>query len=175
MLAGSVNQQGELENFCVELLKTLYDNPVAFSLRDGDGVVDQPIEHRPPIKRYRLQCYAIENALLTDPCLVSMGTTWDEFQFAAAQWAGEHQEHPDRASIEQLARSGDRLRHTKIKKIRQLICAILECKKPWEVVVGQAIGALKSEDLANSNMLIEFLGAEMVSDVVFRNEAYKAA
>lgn len=44
-----------------------------------------------------------------------------------------------------------------------------ESKKPWEVVVGQAIGGLTCEDLASSNMLIDFLGAEMVSDVIFRN------
>jgi hypothetical protein len=100
-----------------------------------------------------------------------MGTTWDGFLSAAAHWVGENQEHPDRAFIEQLARSDDRLRHTKIKKVRQLICAMLECKKPWEVVVGQAIGALKNEDLANYNMLIDFLGTEMVSSVIFRSAA----
>ncbi|WP_210422126.1 AAA family ATPase [Microvirga ossetica] len=171
VLAGSVDQQGELETFCVDLLGTLYDNPVAFSLRDGDGVVDQPLEHRQPIKRYRLQCYAIENVLLTDPCLAVMGTTWEGFVAAAMKWVGENPEHPDRTLITELAGSDDRLRHKKIKKIRQLVCAVLECKKPWEVVVGQAIGALRNEDLANSNMLISFLGAEMVSDVIFRNAA----
>lgn len=171
VLAGSVDQQGELETFCVDLLGTLYDNPVAFSLRDGDGVVDQPLEHRPPIKRYRLQCYAIENALLTDPCLAVMGTTWEGFVSAAMKWVGNNPEHRDTTLLEELAGSDDRLRHKKIKKIHQLVCAVLECKKPWEVVVGQAIGALTNEDLANSNMLIAFLGAEMVSDVIFRNAA----
>ncbi len=48
VLAASVDQQGALETFCIQLLDTLYDNPVAFSIRDGDGVVDQPLEHRPP-------------------------------------------------------------------------------------------------------------------------------
>jgi hypothetical protein len=169
VLAGSVDQQGELETFCVDLLRTLYDDPVAFSLRDGDGVIDQPLEHRPPIKRYRLQCYAIENALLTDPCLAVMGTTWEGFVAAAMKWIGENPEHPDITRIKELAESNDRLRHKKIKKIRQLVCAVLECKKPWEVVVGQAVGALTKNDLAVSNMLISFLGAEMVSDVIFRN------
>lgn len=51
MLADSVNQQGALETFCIQLLKTLYDNPVAFSIRDGDGVVGQPLEHRLPLRR----------------------------------------------------------------------------------------------------------------------------
>lgn len=171
VLAGSVDQQGELETFCVDLLGTLYDNPVAFSLRDGDGVIDQPLEHRPPIKRFRLQCYAIENTLLTDPCLAVMGTTWDGFVAAATKWVGNNPKHRDITLVEELAGSDDRLRHKKIKNIRQLVCAVLECKKPWEVVVGQAIGALTNEDLAKPNMLIAFLGAEMVSDVIFRNAA----
>lgn len=169
VLAGSVDQQGELESFCVDLLGTLYDNPIAFSLRDGDGVVDHQLEHRPPIKRYRLQCYAIENVLLTDPCLAVMGTTWPNFVDAAMKWVEENPKHPDRDLIRELARSEDRLRHKKIKKIRQLVCAVLRCGKPWEVVVGQAIGLLNREDLVNSNMLVAFLGAEMVSDVIFRN------
>lgn len=169
VLAGSVDQQGELESFSIDLLATLYDNPVAFSLRDGDGVVDQPLEHRPPIKRYRLQCYAIENVLLTDPCLAEMGATWEGFVAAAREWITNNPKHRDIALIEDLTGSNDRLRHKKIKSVRQLVCAILECKKPWEVVVGQAIGKLKNEDLSNSNMLIEFLGNEMVSEVIFRN------
>ena len=171
VLAGSVDQQGELETFCVELLGTLYDNPIAFSLRDGDGVVDQPLEHRPPIKRYRLECYAIENALLTDSCLAVMGTTWEGFAAAAMKWVGDNPTHRDITLVEELAGSDDRLRHKKIKKIRQLVCTIVECRKPWEVVVGQAIGGLTNGNLANSNMLIAFLGAEMVSDVIFRDAA----
>ena len=171
VLAGSVDQQGELEAFCVDLLGTLYDNPLAFSLRDGDGVVDQPLGHRLPIKRYRLQCYAIENALLTDPCLTVMGANWEDLVAAAAKWVHENPEHSDKALIEVLAASNDRLRHKKIKKVRQLICAVLGCRKPWEVVVGQAIGALTSDELAGPNMLIDFLGAEMVSEVIFRATA----
>ena len=170
VLADSVNQQGALETFCIQLLKTLYDNPVAFSFRDGDGVVGQPLEHRLPLRRYRLQCYAIENALLTDSCLSVMGTSWEEFVTKAWEWIKDHSGHPETALIEQLVRSSDRLRHKKIKKIRNLICDIAGCKKPWEVVVGQAIAKLTREDLANSNMLIDFLGAEMVSNVIFRDD-----
>lgn len=169
VLAGSVDQQSQLEDFCVDLLSTLYDNPIAFSLRDGDGVINESLEHRLPLKRYRLRCYAIENVLLTDSCLAVMNVTWVEFVDAAKKWVEDNQTHSDIALIAKLMESNDRLRHKKIKKIRQLVCAIVECKKPWEVVVGQAIGALTREDLENSNMLIDFLGGEMVSDVIFRD------
>jgi ABC-type branched-subunit amino acid transport system ATPase component len=168
VLAGSVDQQGELETFCVDLLATLYDSPIAFSLRDGDGVVNEPLEHNLPLKRYRLDCYAIENTLLTDPCLAVMNTSWDDFVGKAAAWIAANPDHADIEMLQQVTESDDRFRHTKIKKIRQLICAVLDCRKPWEVVVGQAIGALTKNDLTNSNMLIDFLGIEMVGDVIFR-------
>lgn len=169
VLAGSVDQQSQLEDFCVDLLSTLYDNPIAFSLRDGDGVINESLEHRPPLKRYRLQCYAIENILLTDSCLTVMNVTWVEFVATAKKWLVDNQTHSDVALISELINSSDRFRHKKIKKIRQLVCAIVECKKPWEVVVGQAIGALTKEDLEKPNMLIDFLGERMLSDVIFRN------
>lgn len=169
VLAGSVDQQGALEAFCGELLGTLYDDPVAYSLRDGDGVVGQQLEHRLPVKRYRLQCYAIENALLTDPGLAVMGVTWEGFIKAASSWLQENPKHSHVALIDELVNSADRLRNKKIKKIRQLVCSIVDCKKPWEVVVGQAIGGLKIEDLNSSNMLANFLGPQMISEVIFRN------
>ncbi|MEO5705707.1 MAG: AAA family ATPase [Alteraurantiacibacter sp.] len=168
VLAGSIDQQTELENFCVNLLGTLYDDPIAFSLRDGDGVEDQQLEHRPPLKRYRLQCYAIENALLTDQCLAAMGSNWGDFFAAAKKWIDENPKHKDIALVEELAGSTDRLRHKKIKSVRNLVGAILGCKKPWEVVVGQAIGALSMDGMENSDMLIDYLGAEMVCDVILR-------
>ncbi|MDV5823066.1 AAA family ATPase [Sphingobium naphthae] len=170
VLAGSVDQQGELERFCVDLLATLYDSAIAFSVRDGDGVVDEPLEHNLPLMRYRLDCYAIENVLLTDPCLAVMNASWDGFVEKAAAWIAANPGHADIGMLQQATASGDRLRHTKIKKIRQLICAVLDCKKPWEVVVGQAIGTLTKNDLTNSNMLVAFLGTEMVSNIIFRED-----
>ena len=169
VLAGSVDSQSELETFCGDLLRTLYDNPIAFSLRDGDGVIACPLEHHPPIKRYRLQCYAIENALLTDPCLAVMGTTWEGLVDATSKWLASNPKHRDLALVEEIIGSFDRLRHKKIKQIRQLICAVVECRKPWEVVVGQAIGALTKEDLGSPNMLVDFLGAEMTREIIVRN------
>lgn len=168
VLATSVNQQGELENFCESLLGTLYDNPRAFSLRDGDGVVGETLKHKLSVKRYRLNCYAVENALLSDPCLEIMDTTWDGFITAAQAWIAVNSEHRDVARVQALIADPDRARHVKIKDIRTLVCAIVECKKPWEVVVGQAIARLKADDLESPNMLVDYLGADMLRDVVFR-------
>ena len=169
VLAGSVDQQGELEKFAADLLVTLYDEPVGFSVRDGDGTVDQPLPHLPPIQRYRLQCYAIENLLLTVHCLLMMQSTWVDFVAAAKIWLEQNSKHKDRKLIKELTTSEDRLRHKKIKSIRQLICSILDCNKPWEVVVGQAIGALTEEDLTSESMLVDFLGAGLVRNVILRS------
>lgn len=168
VLAGSVDQQSALENLCVDLLGTIYDDPIAFSIRDGDGVIDQPLEHSSALKRYRLSCYSIENILLTDPCLALMGSDWAGFIDAATKWSDENPSHRDHALMLELVGATDRLRHKKIKNVRQMICAIVGCKKPWEVVVGQAIGGLSGEDHHDSNMLVSFLGADLVREIVLR-------
>lgn len=115
VLALTVNQQSQLEDFCVSLLSTLFDEPLAFSLRDGDGVVDNAIDHRPPVRRFRLACYAIENALLTEQCLATMKTTWEEFVKKAEAWLVASPDHKDVGLILELVTSVSRLRHSKIE------------------------------------------------------------
>ncbi len=160
VLATSVDQQSALEAFSSQLLQSLYDAPVAYSLRDGDGA-EGDLDAVGPVSRFRLRCYAIENTLLTDECLLLLGKTWAEFQAAATTWASEATTHRDKDLVQRLVVSSDRLRNTKIKNIRQLVCAIAGVTKPWEVVVGQALGSL---DLANlstvETSLANFLGVD---------------
>jgi hypothetical protein len=158
VLATSVDQQSDLENFCAPLLKSLYDEPCAYSLRDGDGKIGElpPIG---PVKRFRLNCYAIENTLVSDECLHVLGSNWADFQISAANWIKENSDHRDKELIEKLVISKDRMRNENIKQIRQLICAIANSKKPWEVVVGQAIGTMdRSSLLTSSDNLANFIG-----------------
>jgi hypothetical protein len=163
VLANTVSQQSELEKFCAEILPSLYDHPQAYSLRDGDGAIGD-IEDIGPIKRFRLQCYAIENLLLTDECLALMGTTWLEFCARASKWTQENPGHRDVPITLNLVNSTDRLRNTKIKVIRQLICSINEIKKPWETVVGQTIGSLK-EAKDGAYTIYAYLGEKMWSEL----------
>lgn len=146
VLASSVDQQTQLENFTADLIDSLYDEPKAYSLRDGDGVIGDLLPVR-SVVRFRLQCYSIENLLLTDQALQKLGNTWGEFKELADKWLLANEEHKDREIIRELINSTDRLRNTKIKPIRQLICAIAGSGKPWEVVVGQAIGSLDISNL----------------------------
>ncbi|MCG3740684.1 ATP-binding protein [Vibrio cincinnatiensis] len=146
VLATSVDQQTQLEKFTAELIDSLYDNPLAYSLRDGDGVQGE-IPNMRSVVRFRLQCYAIENLLLSNQALAILDRTWDEFKMLACAWLENNDAHKDSGKIKELIRSDDRLRNTKIKAIRQLICSIAGSSKPWEVVVGQAIGSLDASDL----------------------------
>ncbi|MEY2483043.1 MAG: hypothetical protein QOK24_1571 [Verrucomicrobiota bacterium] len=160
VVATSVSQQSELENFCAPLLKSLYDTPIAYSLRDGDGVVEE-LASVGPVLRFRLRCYAIENALVTEESLVVLGKTWDEFKIAADAWLTDNETHKDREQIRALIASGHRLQNVKIKSIRQLICAIAGTTKPWEVVLGQAIGSLDPVSMPTGPFnLATFLGVE---------------
>jgi len=158
VLATSVDQQAELEQFSSAMLTAVFDAPVAYSVRDGDGIRDalQPVG---VVTRFRLQCYAIENVLLTDECLATLGTTWDGFREKAQCWLDENPGHKDVALVKSLIDSDDRLRDTKIKVIRQLVCSIMGISKPWEVVVGQAIGKLNSYEASTSpSALLSYLG-----------------
>jgi hypothetical protein len=155
IVASSVDQQTALETACAPLLAALYDAPVAYSIRDGDGVRSDltPVG---PVVRFRLQCYAIENVLLTDDCLAVVGKSWPQFQEAALQWVAENPTHRDVDLVKKLAAAPDRLRDTKIKAIRQLICSIVGVTKPWEVVVGQALAAI---DASREHSIDTSLGA----------------
>ena len=114
--------------------------------------------------RFRLQCYAIENLLLTDQALQKLGKTWLEFKEISENWLTENEQHKDSGKIRELIDSPDRLRNTKIKAIRQLICAICGSGKPWEVVVGQTIGALDISDLPQGDHdLPSFIGLDATS------------
>lgn len=162
VLASSVGQQPELEAFCAQLLSALYDSPIAYSLRDGDGETDD-LTPTGPIVRFRLHCYAIENALLTEECLRRLQTTWPQFQASARDWIAKNNTHRDIELVQKLVESVDRMQNQKIKQIRQLICAIAGSTKPWEVVVGQALGALNAESLDDSTAtLTDFIGRDAI-------------
>lgn len=166
VIAQSVDVQSEMEKFCDRLLVAIYDEPKAYSIRDGDGIVG-PLDAIGPVTRFRLRCYAIENALVTDECLSNLGCTWNNFVGLANKWIEENTEHRDVNLVRDLCQSADRLRNRKVKPIRQLVCAIAGSNKPWEVVVGQAIASLRREDLVEHGArLSSFLGVELVKEIV---------
>jgi hypothetical protein len=167
-LADTVSEQTELEEFCAKMLTAIYDRPVGYSLRDGDGKTGS-LNAIGPIQRYRLNCYAIENVLLTDEALASMDATWEAFQEKAHSWVSDHETHKYAKLLKEIANSADRFQHKKIKDARNLICAVLDVKKPWEVVVGQTIGALAgtpSEQSLNPHGIRSYIGVDFLGAVL---------
>jgi len=167
-LAQSVNQQSDLEKFTAQMLSSIYDNPVGFSVRDGDGKTGS-LENEGPVLRFRLNCYAIENVLVTDECLAAMNSDWDGFTKRAAEWTAANHAHKDVQQVAALIASADRQRHIKIKDIRTLIPVILGVKKPWETVIGQTLGtyALATAAPPTELNISEFIGADLLKAVGF--------
>ncbi|MET3518169.1 ABC-type cobalamin transport system ATPase subunit [Pseudacidovorax sp. 1753] len=159
VLAQSVNQQHDLESFCDKMLRSIYDKPVAYSLRDADGRLGD-IEPVGCVQRFKLNCYAIENMLLTSECLQRLNTDWAGFVSAAHHWLTENIGHKDTTLLQELINSADRMQQKKIKNVRQLIVGILGSNKPWEAVVGQAMAAQigKAEIPKDQFSLLNFLG-----------------
>lgn len=139
VLAASVNQQSELEKFADLMLRAIYDDPLAYSLRDGDGI-REGLNNLGCVARFRLYCYAIENTLVTTECLKKMNVdSWPDFVAKTNKWIEKNDGHNAITQLRQLIDSKDRLRNVKIKDIRHIIVAVTETKKPWEVIVGQAL------------------------------------
>lgn len=163
-LATSVQQQTELENFCDSWLRSIYDHPIAISLRDGDGNRG-PLTDIGCVKRFRLQCYAAENLLVTDDVLASLNSDWPNFVQKVGAWCEANSTHKDVAALRTLAKSQDRLRDTKIKDLRQVIPSILGSKKPWEVHVGQTLGRITATTPRGPHSIVEYVGSEALRAV----------
>lgn len=164
--ANSIDQMNKIEQLANGLLTSIYDNPVAFSLRDGDGVVNEPIDRLGPVIRYRLNCYSVENLLLTDECLSILGVNWEKIKEAALVWLGSNSNHKGAEIVRQMLVSENRMRHVKIKQIRNLVCSFAGAKKPWEVAVGQSIAQIPVSATASTSMLVDFFGEEGFKAIV---------
>lgn len=173
-LATTVSQQSELEKVTDELLTAIYDAPIAYSIRDGDGAKeDDVLAPVGVVKRYRLKCYAIENLLLSNECLAELGCDWQGFKDNAVKWLESNQQHKDLPFIELLVIDEERMRHKKIKNIRQLICGICGSLKPWEVTVGQTIGKLSLNDFKfteERSSIVSFIGIDALKSLGFKEE-----
>ncbi|MGF6636812.1 ATP-dependent nuclease [Paraburkholderia sp. MM6662-R1] len=165
VLAQSVDQQLELESFCDTMLRSIYDKPKAYSLRDGDGTRGS-LPAIGCITRFRLQCYAVENLLLSNECLEKLGIDWTEFQALVQNWMEQNAGHKDIPYLQQLITSKDRFRDKKIKNIRQLIVSIAKSNKPWEVVVGQTLASVMRNQHAPTGefSIFDFLGNEIAKE-----------
>ena len=161
-VVGDKQSMEKWERWLNQVLPSIYDNPVAYSLRDLDKGRIPGIENMGCVKRTRLNCYAIENLLLTSECFASHGKTEEEFKKALQSWVNSQPEHQSVAEIKILLERFEERRTIKVKSIRNILCALLGASKPWEVVIGQLLANSDLKRVDEEGSLYVFIGDQCV-------------
>lgn len=161
-VVGTVNQLNQWETWLSNYLPVIYDDPKGFSLRDLDDAPDAAIEDLGCVTRMRLSCYAIENLLLTDECFDVCGLTSEGFLQRIIKWKAENPDHQAADEISALIEHFDDRRILNIKQTRNVLVAVLEVAKPWEVLVGQVIAGRIRVPNDSPNSIHRYLGEKVV-------------
>lgn len=161
-VAGDVQSMNTFEVTADRIIKSVYENAKAFSLRDRD---DEPydIDDVGAVVRARLNCRSAENLILTEDCLAELGTDWGTLQTSIDKFIEENEEHPRHVDAVAFRDSGWDRRNFGLKSLRMLIVGLSGSTKPWEVAVGQAIARLPENRFEGDFSLENFLGAKIVS------------
>lgn len=157
----------DYEREVADIIEAVYDDPVAFSLRDGDGIAED-LDPMGAIVRLRLACRTAENLLLSDEVLTRLGLDWPSVTSRIDDWIDANESHEFYAHMTAFKGSGYERKLHPIKEIRMLLLGvILTTDKPWEVIVGQAIAAFARPPAAGPcsyphGSLPDFLGRSVV-------------
>lgn len=162
----SITLLNQYEKEIQNIISSLYDKPIAYSLRDRDQT-DGIIDDMSPVIRFRLQCYNAENLLLTDEVLHLLNITWDELKLNIENWLAESK-NLEKKYFDEVLRfkeSNYDRKNYNIKNIRNIILAETGTNKSWEVAIGQAIGKLSKNEIQidfSENKLSNFLGKKII-------------
>jgi energy-coupling factor transporter ATP-binding protein EcfA2 len=160
-VAGDVQSINNFERSAAKIINSVYDNAIAYSLRDLDDA-DYLIEDIGPVVRMRLNCRSAENLLVTDDVLLELGTDWKSLQREMEKWLEENSDHSRFSELANFQAGGWQRRDYRLKNLRMLIVGLSGSNKPWEVAVGQAIAKLSSRNLSGKNSLQYFLGPKVI-------------
>lgn len=161
-VVGSVDEMTKWEKWLDTFLPSIYDDPKAYSIRDLDDSTHSDLDDIGCVTRTRLNCYAIENILLTNECLNMHGYNPEDFCSKIDQWLNLNPEHQTTASLTLLRENFDHRRTTKIKDLRNIILALLGTSKPWEVLVGQIIVNKLDNNSSDVDSLKTYLGEKVI-------------
>ena len=75
-----------------QIVSAVYDDGIAYSLRDRDAQPEY-IGDLPPVILMRLSCRTTENLLLSDEVLLSVGVDWDDVQRRIEEWCNTETNH----------------------------------------------------------------------------------
>lgn len=164
-VVGGIQNMAKWENWLNEFLPAIYDEPIAFSLRDLDDTEGTAIDDLQYVRRARLNCYAIENLLVTSDSLTAHGVTELAFQETIQAWLNARPNHQCAGSLTEFLNHFSERRTRTIKDIRNVLCALLGSAKPWEVEVGQLLahGDLKTGD--GEHCLFNYLGRQCAEKI----------
>lgn len=170
-VCGSIGEIIAYETEVAGVINSVYDNAKAYSLRDRDDVPNQDLPDHPPIIRHRLQCYSMENLLLTNEVLHTLGKTWDEVKHLIDEWIAEKtdKQHPQLDAMIAFREGGYDRRNTKIKALRVLLVGLMGSNKPWEVIVGQVLANIRwnaDTDYTADGSIFTYMGKKLVESLL---------
>lgn len=161
-VVGTVTEMNKWENWLESFLPSIYDDPVAYSLRDLDSATTPAIDDLKIVRRTKLNCYAIENLLLTTECLAKNGFSEESFLDELNNWIQSHPAHQATGGIHLLVESFGNRRTLCIKNSRNVLVALLGSLKPWEVLIGQLLAHDFDRTTTSQHSLKQYLGPEAV-------------
>lgn len=163
-----IDHFAEYEKSIIDIVNSIYDSPIAYSVRDKDEIEDD-IDDIPPLKRYRLVCRAAENLILSDEVLGSLGVDWETLKKRIDIWIDNRDDHPKFEKMREFQQSGyDRLSF-KLKEIRNILIGETGTSKPWEVAVGQIVGRLAKGDIVkdfSEGKISSFIGQDLIDEII---------
>jgi predicted ATPase len=157
-VVGTIVEMARWENWLASVLPAIYDAPAAFSLRDLDDADRANLDAVGCVERARLNCRAMENFLLADDCLAKHGHTEVTFVDAMERWVQSQPEHQANTVLREVVGDFSARRVLPIKDARNVIVALLDSSKPWEVIVGQLIAETADNEAGGANSVRAFLG-----------------
>lgn len=162
-VVGTVTELADWENWLNTFLPVLYDTPKGYSLRDLDSSPEAGINDVGIVSRLRLNCYAIENILVTNECFAEHGFNAESFKSELLKWHNHSPTHKYAVDIATLIGDFENRRTLKIKDVRNIVVAILGSNKPWEVVVGQVIAKHIESPDSGTHSIATYLGEKVKS------------
>jgi hypothetical protein len=159
-VVGSKDEMGQWEAWLEQFLPVIYDTPIAYSLRDLDDGEISEINDLNVVRRSRLNCYAMENLLVSDESLAAAGITTEDLLHRLGAWLAAQIDHKYCDDIRALIEQFELRRKIRLKNVRNILLAVLGISKPWEVHVGQVLAGQGWQDNEAQNSLRVYLGAK---------------
>jgi len=162
-VAGDIQSMNQYEIGARQIIESVYDDAIAYSLRDRDDVETDVIDDIGTVKRFRLNCRNAENLIVTDDVLHLLGSDWTALQTDLQKWMEDNPNHSRHADVLSFQDGGWDRRNHPLKDLRMLIVGLTGSNKPWEIAVGQAVAGLKDSDHAGEDCLKNYLGEKLVT------------